>query len=63
MVVLEDDSPYPEVRAAVANTDIDMPVNTLRAWVIGVIFAILVPGPPVPSSAPCSVPSHLPLQA
>ncbi|KAF8510486.1 OPT oligopeptide transporter [Gautieria morchelliformis] len=45
MVVLEDDSPYPEVRAAVANTDdIDMPANTLRAWVIGIMFAILVPG-------------------
>ncbi|EJD53618.1 OPT oligopeptide transporter [Auricularia subglabra TFB-10046 SS5] len=42
---LEDDSPYPEVRAAVANTDDpDMPVNTLRAWVIGIIWAIVVPG-------------------
>jgi hypothetical protein len=28
---LEEDSPYPEVRSAVANTDDpDMPVNTLR---------------------------------
>jgi hypothetical protein len=45
MVVLEDDSPYPEVRAAVANTDdTDMPANTLRSWVIGIMFAILVPG-------------------
>lgn len=41
----EDDSPYPEVRAAVANTDDpDMPANTLRAWVIGIIWAIVVPG-------------------
>ncbi|KZV91748.1 OPT oligopeptide transporter [Exidia glandulosa HHB12029] len=45
IVDLEDDSPYPEVRAAVANTDDpDMPVNTLRAWVIGIIWAIVVPG-------------------
>ena len=45
MVVLEDDSPYPEVRASVSNTDdIDMPASTLRAWVIGIAFAILIPG-------------------
>jgi OPT family small oligopeptide transporter len=44
-LVLEDDSPYPEVRSAVANTDDpDMPVGTLRAWVLGIIFAILIPG-------------------
>ncbi|KAI0331596.1 OPT oligopeptide transporter [Cubamyces sp. BRFM 1775] len=43
--VLDDDSPYPEVRSAVANTDDpDMPVNTLRAWVIGIIWAIILPG-------------------
>ncbi|KDN37828.1 hypothetical protein RSAG8_09882, partial [Rhizoctonia solani AG-8 WAC10335] len=42
---LEDDSPYPEVRSAVANTDDpDMPVNTLRAWILGIIWAILLPG-------------------
>ncbi|EIN07938.1 small oligopeptide transporter [Punctularia strigosozonata HHB-11173 SS5] len=42
---LEDDSPYPEVRSAVANTDDpDMPVSTLRAWVIGLIWAIIIPG-------------------
>jgi OPT family small oligopeptide transporter len=41
----EDDSPYPEVRAAVANTDDpDMPVNTIRAWFIGILGAILLPG-------------------
>ncbi|KAF8526000.1 OPT oligopeptide transporter [Hysterangium stoloniferum] len=45
MLVLEDDSPYPEVRAAVANTDDpEMPASTLRAWVIGILFAIVVPG-------------------
>ena len=45
MIVLEDDSPYPEVRASVSNTDDpDIPASTLRSWVIGLIFAILVPG-------------------
>lgn len=33
------------MRSAVANTDDpDMPVNTLRAWVIGIIWAIILPG-------------------
>ncbi|KAF8496641.1 OPT oligopeptide transporter [Hysterangium stoloniferum] len=42
---LEDDSPYPEVRSAVANTDDDtMPVDTLRAWLIGFMWAIILPG-------------------
>jgi len=37
--ILEDDSPYPEVRSAVANTDDpNIPVSTLRAWVIGELF-------------------------
>lgn len=37
---IEDDSPYPEVRAAVKNTDdVSMPVDTVRAWFIGIIFA------------------------
>ncbi|KAI0342190.1 OPT oligopeptide transporter [Trametopsis cervina] len=41
----EEDSPYPEVRSAVANTDDpDMPVNTFRAWFIGILWAILIPG-------------------
>ena len=43
--VVEDDSPYPEVRAAVANTDdTTIPVNTFRAWLIGIIWAVLIPG-------------------
>ena len=42
---IEDDSPYPEVRSAVANTDDpEMPVNTLRVWVLGTFFAIIIPG-------------------
>lgn len=41
----EEDSPYPEVRSAVANTDDpSMPCNTIRAWVIGLIWAIIIPG-------------------
>lgn len=44
-VALEDESPYPEVRSAVANTDDPtMPSSTFRAWVIGIIWAILIPG-------------------
>ncbi|KAF5319703.1 hypothetical protein D9619_008669 [Psilocybe cf. subviscida] len=43
--ILEDDSPYPEVRSAVANTDDPtIPVNTFRAWVLGLIWAIIIPG-------------------
>ncbi|TFK38368.1 oligopeptide transporter [Crucibulum laeve] len=43
--VLEDDSPYPEVRSAVANTDDPtIPVSTFRSWVLGLIFAIIIPG-------------------
>ncbi|KAJ7292102.1 OPT oligopeptide transporter [Mycena rebaudengoi] len=43
--ILEDDSPYPEVRSAVANTDDpSIPVSTLRAWTLGVIWAIIIPG-------------------
>lgn len=38
------DSPYPEVRAAVANTDDpDMLANTFRVWVIGLSLAMVVP--------------------
>lgn len=41
----EDESPYPEVRSAVANTDDpDMPAGTLRAWALGLIWAVLIPG-------------------
>ncbi|EMD35965.1 hypothetical protein CERSUDRAFT_115910 [Gelatoporia subvermispora B] len=44
-IVLEDDSPYPEVRSAVANTDDpDMPVSTFRSWAIGIAWSIILPG-------------------
>ncbi|KAG6879296.1 hypothetical protein C0992_003781 [Termitomyces sp. T32_za158] len=43
--VLEDDSPYPEVRSAVANyDDPDMPASTLRAWILGLFWSIIIPG-------------------
>ncbi|KZF23085.1 small oligopeptide transporter [Xylona heveae TC161] len=38
---LEEDSPYPEVRAAVRNYDEDVPVNTIRAWTLGLIFSTI----------------------
>jgi hypothetical protein len=41
----EDESPYPEVRAAVSNTDdMEMPADTFRAWMIGLFWAIFIPG-------------------
>jgi hypothetical protein len=41
----EDESPYPEVRAAVSNTDdMEMPADTLRSWTIGLFWAIFIPG-------------------
>lgn len=42
---LEEDSPYPEVRAAVSNVDDpSMPVMTFRAWTLGLFFTIVIPG-------------------
>jgi hypothetical protein len=37
----QEDSPYPEVRAAVRNFDEDLPCNTVRAWSIGLGLTIL----------------------
>ncbi|KAI0251736.1 OPT oligopeptide transporter [Lactifluus subvellereus] len=43
--VLDNESPYPEVRSAVANTDDPtMPSSTFRAWVVGLIWAVIIPG-------------------
>ena len=42
---LDEESPYPEVRSAVANTDDpEMPVNTIRAWCIGLAWSMILPG-------------------
>lgn len=42
--IMEDNSPYPEVRASVRNYDVDMPANTIRAWVIGLILCTVGSG-------------------
>ncbi|PWN23512.1 OPT oligopeptide transporter [Microstroma glucosiphilum] len=43
--VLLNDSIYPEVAAAVAAVDDpDMPVNTFRAWFLGMLFVIILSG-------------------
>ncbi len=39
--VPEEDSPYPEVRAAVRNYDEDLPCNTVRAWVLGMTMVVI----------------------
>ncbi|KAF4626165.1 hypothetical protein G7Y89_g11996 [Cudoniella acicularis] len=39
--LLEDDSPYSEVRAAVRNYDEEAPANTVRAWVIGMLWTTI----------------------
>jgi OPT family oligopeptide transporter len=36
-----EDSPYPEVRAAVHNYDEDVPANTIRAWTIGMMLVVV----------------------
>ncbi|KAH6917448.1 glutathione transporter [Coprinopsis sp. MPI-PUGE-AT-0042] len=39
----EDESPYPEVRAAVSSVDDpDMPCNTFRMWLLGTFFMIVI---------------------
>ncbi len=43
-VIIEDNSPYPEVRASVRNYDVDMPANTIRAWTIGLILCTVGSG-------------------
>lgn len=37
----EDNSPYPEVRAAVRNYDEDVPCSTVRAWTIGLSLVLV----------------------
>lgn len=37
-----DNSPFPEVRANVPNTDdYELPVNTVRMWFLGVVFTMV----------------------
>ncbi|KAK7209644.1 hypothetical protein V2G26_016822 [Clonostachys chloroleuca] len=42
--LMEDNSPYPEVRAVVRNYDVDLPANTVRAWVIGMVLCAIGSG-------------------
>ena len=45
LISSEDDSPYPEVRSAVANyDDPEMPASTIRAWILGIAWSILLSG-------------------
>src|SRR6266404_6621650 len=38
----EEDSPYPEVRASVSNTDDpDMPTLTVRMWIVGLFLCFV----------------------
>ena len=37
-----EDSPYEEVRAAVRNTDDESVANTVRAWILGLLFMTVV---------------------
>lgn len=39
-----EDSPYAEVRAAVRNIDGEEPANTVRAWVLGMLFVTIASG-------------------
>lgn len=41
---LAEQSPYPEVQAAVRNYDEDVPANTIRAWVIGLLLTTIGSG-------------------
>ncbi|KAG8415522.1 hypothetical protein J3458_009364 [Metarhizium acridum] len=40
--LIQEDSPYPEVRNSVPPTDQDVPVDTLRAWTIGAVLCTIV---------------------
>ncbi|EEP76496.1 OPT family small oligopeptide transporter [Uncinocarpus reesii 1704] len=41
---VSENSPYPEVRAAVRNKDEDVPVDTIRAWTIGIFLTTVGSG-------------------
>jgi OPT family small oligopeptide transporter len=40
----EENSPYEEVRVAVPNYDENMPANTIRAWVLGILLSVFGAG-------------------
>lgn len=44
-IEFEDESPYPEVRAATSSTDdSSMPASTFRMWFLGLFYTILISG-------------------
>lgn len=43
-----DNSPYAEVRANVPNIDdVELPVNTVRMWFLGIVFTMVITLPPL----------------
>ncbi|PHH63553.1 hypothetical protein CDD81_5740 [Ophiocordyceps australis] len=42
--LIHQDSPYSEVRSSVPPYDIEVPVNTIRAWVIGGLLCTIIAG-------------------
>ncbi|KAJ7042685.1 OPT oligopeptide transporter [Mycena alexandri] len=45
VIEFDDESPYPEVRAAVSSVDDPlMPVNTFRMWFLGIFLTVLMAG-------------------
>ncbi|OAA61604.1 small oligopeptide transporter [Niveomyces insectorum RCEF 264] len=42
--LIDDNSPYPEVRATVRNYDVDLPANTIRCWTIGMLLCTVGSG-------------------
>lgn len=43
-ILFADDSPYDEVKAAVRNTDGEEVANTVRAWILGMLFVTVASG-------------------
>jgi OPT oligopeptide transporter protein len=41
---IEENSPYPEVQAAVRAYDTDVPASTIRAWFLGMVFVTIGSG-------------------
>ncbi|EON98212.1 putative small oligopeptide opt family protein [Phaeoacremonium minimum UCRPA7] len=59
--IFTEDSPYEEVRAAVRNTDGEEVANTVRAWVLGMIFVTIGSGLNMFLSMRYDAPDHIEL--
>ncbi|GJN67455.1 small oligopeptide transporter, OPT family [Purpureocillium lilacinum] len=42
--LIQEDSPYPEVRSSIPPIDVDVPCNTIRSWTIGALLCTIVAG-------------------